>query len=280
MLSNDDKAIKTSNLFEHIQIEDINEDITDTNLSRDTDAHIKRKQIDSKPKSYKKNKNRRQKNSNHKKVQKKSPVKRNKTLSNIEVKRCCGCHVDHFPLPKFCRWWEKRRVLRKVKIQGTEQLNVETIMLVKKCIKILEEKFDGITVYSKNDLVNNFFIRSKDSCKPKEFPDLFNLKLRGGGNKQHKVGIKSNNNALDCVFSLFRDMVPLWHEIDSHLLCDHKLEPSCFYCLLRSLSLRSMNPQVRTPISAIEVLPRLEEENIDKLQIQDMVTLMMNFNKL
>ena len=237
MLSNDDKAIKTSNLFEHIQIEDTNEDITDTNLSRDTDPHIKRKQIDSKPKSYKKNKNRRQKNSNHKKVQKKSPVKRNKTLSNIEVKRCCGCHVDHFPLPKFCRWWEMRRFVRKVSLQGTEQLNVEKIMLVKKCIKILEEKFNGSTVYTKNDLVNNFFTRSEDSCKPEEFPDLFNLKLRGGGNKQHKVGIKSNNNTLDCVLSIFRDMVPIWHEIEPHPLCDHKLEPSCFYCLLRSLSL-------------------------------------------
>ena len=112
MLSNDDKAVKTSNLFEHLEIEDTNEEIIETNMSRDTDDNIKRRQINGKTRSYRKIKNRRQKSSIHKKVKNKSPVKRNRTMSNIEVKRCHGCHVDHFPLPKFSRWWEKRRFVR------------------------------------------------------------------------------------------------------------------------------------------------------------------------
>ena len=131
---------------------------------------------------------------------------------------------------------------------------------------------------SKHELiVNNFLKRSEDSCNSEEFEDIFSFKLRGGGDKRHKVGIKSNNTILDCVLSFFRDMVPLWHEINSHELCNHKLEPGCFYCLLRSLSLRSMNPQVRTSISPVEVLSYLEMENIDKLQIQDMVKSIMDF---
>ena len=72
-------------------------------------------------------------------------------------------------------------------------------------------------------------------------------------------------------------MVPLWQDMDSHLLCDHKLGSKCFYCLQRSLSLRSMNPQVRTPISPVEVLSCLEEENIDKLAIHEMIKSIMDF---
>ena len=40
-------------------------------------------------------------------------------------------------VPKFCRWWEKRKYAMKVAFQGTEHMNVETVMLVTKCIKVL-----------------------------------------------------------------------------------------------------------------------------------------------
>ena len=104
-------------------------------------------------------------------------------MSGFVLKRCHGCNQNHFPLPKFCRWWEKRRTARKARLQGTEQFNGETINLVKNCINFLEEKLNGSTVYSQNELVNDFFRRSDDSCKPDGFHDLFDQKLRGGGNK-------------------------------------------------------------------------------------------------
>ena len=147
-----------------------------------------------------------------------------------------------------------------------------------KCIKTLEDMLKEKKHKPETEnIVNHFFERSKGSCNPEDTPDICNLKLRGGGQENHKVGIKSNINVLDCVLSLFRDLVPLWHAMDWHPLYNHKLEPNCFYCLIRSLSLRSMNPQVRTPISPVEVLSFLEEENIDKLIVQDMIKSVMDF---
>merc|ERR1712240_577642 len=141
---------------------------------------------------------------------------------------------------------------------------------------MLEGKLNGETLYQMNECMNRFFDRSEDSCNPNEFPDLFKLKLRGGGSN-HKVAIKSKHRMLDCVLSLLRDMVPLWqgNEMKSHPLCDHKLQPNCFYCLLRSLSLRSMNPKVRTPISAYEVFKYLEDKNLENMELQDMVKSLM-----
>ena len=272
MPSNYDKGVETSNLFEYLQDEETNEEKVETIFPRDDNNSNRTEGKKTNHKSGKKGKNMNPKSKDkrrNKEVKKQTPIKMKKSTSDIVVKRCHGCHVDHFPLPKFCRWWEKKISLRKVTMKRPEQMNVETNFLVNRCIEILEDKLKGSTV---NELlVNDFFERSEDSCKPEEFQDLFNLKLRGGGNKKHRVGIKSNNNTLDSVLSFFRDMTPLWDEIESHPLCDHHLEPNCFYCLLRSLSLRSMNPQVRTPISPFEILSCLEEKNIDKLKINYMI---------
>ena len=279
MPSNYDKGVETSNLFEYLQDEETNEEKVETIFPRDDNNSNRVEGKKTNHRSGKKGKNMNPKSKDkrrNKEVKKQSPIKMKKSTSDIVVKRCHGCHIDHFPLPKFCRWWEKRRSVREVSLHETEQLNDEKMLLVKKCIKMLEDKLNGNTLYTRDELVDSFFQRSEASCKPEEIHDLFSLKLRGGGNKKYKVGIKCNNNALESVLSFFRDMVPLWHEIDSHPLCDHKMKPNCFYCLLRSLSLRSMNPQVRTPISAIEVLQYLEDKNIDKLQIHDMVNSILN----
>ena len=128
--------------------------------------------------------------------------KRNKFV----VRRCPGCHVHHFPLPKFCRWWETRITLKKQKQTGSLPYDIQ---LIKDCIEMLEGKLNGETLYQMNECMNRFFDRSEDSCHPNEFPDLFKLKLRGGGSN-HKVAIMSKNRMLDCVLSLLRDMVALW----------------------------------------------------------------------
>ena len=142
----------------------------------------------------------------------------NDNNKEIILRRCRGCHVDHFPLPKFCRWWETRKVLHS----QTGSLPYD-INLVKNCIESLEGKLNGETSYHENEGISRFFHRSEDSCHPYEFPDMFNLKLRGGGSS-HKVAIKSNNVLLDSLLSLFRDMGKLWHanEVRLHPLCNHK----------------------------------------------------------
>ena len=90
MISNSDKGVKTSNLFEHLQNEDTKEEIADEKISKDTDDAIKEKQSKAKNKSYKKTRTDRQrKKRNHKKekVQKKCSMKRNEKISSIVVKR-------------------------------------------------------------------------------------------------------------------------------------------------------------------------------------------------
>ena len=147
MISNDDKGVKTSNLFEHLQNEDTKEEMADEKISKDTDDVIKEKQNKAKNKSYKKMRNDRQrKNGNHKKekVQKKCSMKRNETMSSIVVKRCHGCHFEHFPLPKFCRWWEERKATKIEPCNETRQLSIEESLSVKKYIQYLEDKFDEI----------------------------------------------------------------------------------------------------------------------------------------
>ena len=128
-------------MFEHLQNEDTKEEIADENFSRFTDDVIKEKQNKVKNKSYKKTRTDRQrKTRNHKKetrnhkkekVQKKCSMKRNETISNIVVKRCHGCHVNHFPHPKFCRWFEKRRLAMKVTAQETTPMDNEKVLLIK-----------------------------------------------------------------------------------------------------------------------------------------------------
>ena len=194
--------------------------------------------------------------------------------SEIIIRRCAGCHLNHFPHPKFCRWWETRITLKEHNQTGPLPYDIH---LIKKGIEILEGKLHWGKSCRANECMNRFFNRSEDSCHSNEFPDLFNLKLRGGGTN-HRVAVKSKNRLLDCVLSLFRDIEILWrsNEMKSHPLCDHKLQPNCFYCLPRSLSLRSMNPKVRTPISALEVFKYLENENIENMELQDMVKSIMD----
>ena len=62
-----------------------------------------------------------------KKVPKMPLKKQNETevKKQIDLKRCHGCNKDHMPLPKFCRWWEERRMERKVPVNNIEQLSNE-----------------------------------------------------------------------------------------------------------------------------------------------------------
>ena len=280
MPKNDQKSLETCNLFEYLHNEETHEEKEDTNFSSNKENSKRREQIKGDNKSQKKKRNEIQKKTKKRKdekVQDESVFKRNETINSIVVKRCQGCHFEHFPLPKFCRWWEERKATKKEPRKETRQLSIEESLSVKKYIQYLEEKFDEIPKTPKEEIiVNDFFKRSSQSCNAEEIHDIFNLKLRGGGNKKNKVAIKSNNDTIDCVLSFFRDMVPLWQEMDFHPLCDHKSNPKCFYCLLRSLSLRSMNPQVRTPISAVEVLSFFEERNTDKLSIHEMIKSIMD----
>ena len=235
--------VATYNRFNNLRDDDETDDeILDITFFEDqTNIHYEK---ENKPNTrrQKKNENRRCKTrskkntSKNKQGPKKSPIKTKETALDkaTVLKRCHGCHLDHMPLPKFCRWWEERRNERKESMTETEELSTEKIVLVKNCIETLEHKFseNSEMEMSKHELiVNNFLKRSEDSCNSEEFKDIFSFKLRGGGDKRHKVCIISNNTILDCVLSFFRDMVPLWHEIDSHELCNHKLEPRCFYCL-------------------------------------------------
>ena len=274
-------SMETYNLFNHLlEIDETDEGnlyISTTNNYEEIEANsnIKREKRKTTGKKCKTNNN----NKRNRKTKRNSLLEKIKTTrivkENTVLKRCHGCHIEHFPLPKFCRWWEKRKTASKEQWNEKNSVNND---LVQKSIQVLEYKFSEIPKNQKDEvIVNNFFERGVNSCNPKENQDIYNLKLRGGGNDQHKVSIKSGFNVLDSVLTFFRDMVPLWHEIDSHSLCNHKLQPNCFYCLFRSLSLRSMNPQVRTPISAVEVLSYLEEKNIVKLKIHDIIISIMDF---
>ena len=163
LMNNDEIGVETYNMFECLQ----DEEIVETNFGSEKDNIDGSQQKEANSKGEKKKiKNGQRKKINRKrgKVQKKSPIKRKKTIREIVVKRCHGCHVDHFPLPKFCRWWEKRRSVREVSLHETEQLNDEKMLLVKKCIKMLEDKLNGNTLYTREELVDNFFQRSEASC--------------------------------------------------------------------------------------------------------------------
>ena len=205
--------------------------------------------------------------------------KKNNTTNHLI--RCLGCFNNHFPLPKFCRWWEEKNAKYPSNIKQPTQLEKDEILHINERIQYLEGQIDETyshpEIEMNRKIVDIFFKRSKESCNLANFPDIFNFnKLRGGGEK-HRVAIKSENIILDSVLSMFRDMVPLWHNMDSHLLCNHRGEPACFYCLLRSLSLRSMNPQVRRPISALEVLPFLKAQNVDKLNAKEIINQTMKY---
>ena len=62
-----------------------------------------------------------------------------------------------------------------------------------------------------------------------------------------------------------------------HDLCDHKLDPSCFFCLMRSLSLRSKDDNVKTPVSPVEVLGFLEDKGFHNLDLNQLITKLMTF---
>ena len=198
-------------------------------------------------------------------------------METILLKRCHGCHVCHFPLPRFCRWWERRNLAKKIHLKERVNPNQKDIPLIHKCISRLEESADEKTHIKNEIIVNNFFNRSKDSSNPKYFPDMLNPNKLKGGCCSRKVAIKSENRKLDSVLSFFGGMAPLWYGLDSHKLCNHKQQPNCFYCLLRSLSLRSMNPKVKTAISAVEVLPFLLDRGLENLDIHEIVESILKF---
>ena len=91
------------------------------------------------------------------------------------------------------------------------------------------KRFIGVLYPHNNEnIVKDFLHRSKEACNPGHVPELFNQNIKGGGGK-HKIAIKSQNDKLDCVLLLFRDIVPLWDGRKSYQLCNHKFEPNFFY---------------------------------------------------
>ena len=52
---------------------------------------------------------------------------------NLVLERCPGCHYDHFPLPKFCRWWKTRKNSRKAALKQSvnTKFNEDPVVLEK-----------------------------------------------------------------------------------------------------------------------------------------------------
>ena len=141
---NDKESLETYNIFEYLQDEETFEEREETDFSNEKDNFNQGKLINSDNKNQKKKKNERQrkiKKRRDQKVQEKSLIKRNETMSNTLLKRCLGCNFDHFPLPKFCRWWEERKSVKKGPWRETRQLSIEENIIVEKSIQYLEEKF-------------------------------------------------------------------------------------------------------------------------------------------
>ena len=107
MPSNYDKGVETSNLFEYLQDEETNEEKVETIFPRDDNNSNRTEGKKTNHKSGKKGKNMNPKSKDkrrNKEVKKQTPIKMKKSTSDIVVKRCHGCHSDHFSLPNFCRW--------------------------------------------------------------------------------------------------------------------------------------------------------------------------------
>ena len=178
------------------------------------------------------------------------------------IVRCSSCFYSHFPYQKLCRRFKAKH--KKVSEPKAE----------------VDPSQGPI-----QNLVDNYFSRSKEACNPIGFPDIASankdvfdshFKLRGGGNSDsHAVAIKSDDQKLNSVLSFYRDMSHVWKKMVGHELCDHKLNPSCFYCLLRSLSLRSKNKYVKTPVSPVEVLGFLQNKNFGELSFNEMMSNIM-----
>ena len=116
MPRNDQEGLETYNLFEYLQDEETHMEREETNVSSNRINFERREQIKGGNKSQKKKRKesqRKTKNRKDEKVQDKSFFKRNEIMSSIVMKRCHGCHFEHFPLPKFCRWWEERKATKK-----------------------------------------------------------------------------------------------------------------------------------------------------------------------
>ena len=151
----------------------------ETDFSNEKYNFNRGKLINSDNKSQKKKINgpqRKIKKSKDEKNQEKSLIKSYETMSNTVLKRCLGCNFDHFPLPKFCRWWEERKSVKKGPWRETMLLSFEESIIVKKSIQYLEEKFGEKSKTPKEEIiVNNFFERSSESCNPEEIHDILNL---------------------------------------------------------------------------------------------------------
>ena len=226
--------------------------------------------------------------------------KRDKPPPEIVIERCRGCFKSHFPHLKLCRLWKKKHGVKEMKINPI--FNEELIIKMKQRIdeiennyeetmkqsenEIIKEKGYLISEYT-NDTIDTFFCRSEDASDPFEFPDLCssddlpefsNQKLLGGGQlEKHVVPIKSDDGKMNAVLSFYRNMDSLWRKLECHNLCDHRTNPACFYCLLRSLSLRSMKPKVNTPISPVEVLGYLQNENYEERTLNEMLNQIMHY---
>ena len=107
--------METYNLFNHLlEIDETDEGnlyISTTNNYEEIEANsnIKREKRKTTGKKCKTNNN----DKRNRKTKRNSLLEKIKTTrivkENTVLKRCHGCHIEHFPLPKFCRWWEKKK---------------------------------------------------------------------------------------------------------------------------------------------------------------------------
>ena len=104
------------NLFNHLQIEDVEEENA-MNESEDEIGDGITEGCASRPvKISKKEDKERVKKREAKVVCKLVHIQVNKRVEqneNLVLERCPGCHHDHFRFPKFCRWWKTRKTTRK-----------------------------------------------------------------------------------------------------------------------------------------------------------------------
>ena len=72
----------------------------------------------------------------------KKPVKKsgNKDRDTVEGKNCPNCFINHFPLPKFCRWAKSSSVTPQNCNKGDQQLKFTLDETICEHINFLEMK--------------------------------------------------------------------------------------------------------------------------------------------
>ena len=140
-------SFSSYNLFNHLQIEEVEEE-SDYDIEDEVSNSVTREHTTIPEKISKK-----MDEKISKKMDKKMKAnvtstfvhKKGDKVVNVLLERCPGCHYDHFPLPKFCRWWKTRKNTKEAALK--QSINIEfnknQVSQLKKCIESLETRFNG-----------------------------------------------------------------------------------------------------------------------------------------